>query len=179
MNQRKININALISACAKWDREAQTQLYDLYSGVIFNTCLRIVGNSEEAEEIMHDTFLKFFDKASSYAHVGDKIEYILRRIAINGSIDIVRKRKGFFIDVEQLSNVVEEELTSSTGYNIDQVHKIIDALPQREKALLSLRFKEGLSHKDIASEFQTSESAIKMLFSRVKKRIITLYNNEK
>ncbi len=168
----------LVKQCAKGNRHAQIELYRLYSGMIFNSTLRIVGNSQEAEEIMQDTLLKFLENSGKYIEVFDKVEYILRRMAINASIDLVRKRKGFFVGVEEISDVVYDDDSTDTFYDFERVKTIIKLLPERERILLSLKFKEGLSHRDIAEMFKTTEAAIKMLFMRTKQRVNSLYNKK-
>ncbi len=168
----------LIKECARGSRDAQMTLYRTYSRVVYNASLRIVGNSQEAEEIMQDAFLKLFEKADNYIESWDKVEYTLRRIAINASIDVVRKRKGFFVEVENLPDLDEEDDSDlPPDPDIEQLQRVIKTLPHKEQALLALKFKEGLSHKEIAQQFQSSESAVKMLFMRAKKRILTLYNS--
>jgi RNA polymerase sigma-70 factor (ECF subfamily) len=57
---------ALINRCSRGDRSAQFEIYKLYSKAMYNTCLRIVGNTVEAEDIMQESFFKAFDKINTY-----------------------------------------------------------------------------------------------------------------
>ena len=48
----------IIAACRSQDKKAQLQLYNLFCKSVYNSSLRILGNSQEAEEVMQETFLK-------------------------------------------------------------------------------------------------------------------------
>jgi DNA-directed RNA polymerase specialized sigma24 family protein len=52
----------LIKKCKKQDQRSQMQIYKLYYKAMFNTCLRIVGNKSDAEDIMQDSFSFGFSK---------------------------------------------------------------------------------------------------------------------
>lgn len=77
----------------KGDRRAQLEFYMLFYKSVYNCCFRILGNPQESEEVMQETFLKVLDKIDEYTGDADSMKRILKRIAINRSIDICRKRK--------------------------------------------------------------------------------------
>ena len=55
-----------IEGCRKGARNAQLKLYERYARMLFATCLRILANTEEAEEAMQDSFLKIFTHLEQY-----------------------------------------------------------------------------------------------------------------
>jgi RNA polymerase sigma factor (sigma-70 family) len=86
----------LIEACKKGDQKAQFELYRLYYVAMYNTTLRIVGDSDDAEDVMQEAFLKAFTKLDSYRKEVSFGAW-LKRIVINKALDFLRLKK------EQLS----------------------------------------------------------------------------
>ena len=96
----------LIEGCRRGDRSSQLKLYKQYAQRLYIACLRIVGNSSEAEEAMQDSFLKIFTRLDQY-HDGQCFEAWMHRIAIHTAIDYVRRQAP---DQEELSdNLAEPE----------------------------------------------------------------------
>lgn len=89
----------LIEGCRREDRSSQLKLYKQYAQRLYIACLRIVGNSSEAEEAMQDSFLKIFTRLDQY-HDGQCFEAWMHRIAIHTAIDYVRRQAP---DQEELS----------------------------------------------------------------------------
>ncbi|MFA5727706.1 MAG: sigma-70 family RNA polymerase sigma factor, partial [Saccharofermentanaceae bacterium] len=95
MKSRTINIHQdLIEACRKGDRSAQFKIYKLYYKAMYNTCLRIVNDTAEAEDIMQESFLDAFERLESYTGEGTFGSW-LKRIVINRSLDFLRKEKDY------------------------------------------------------------------------------------
>jgi len=57
----------LINGCRRGDQKAQFQIYKLYYKAMYNTSLRIVNNTMEAEDIMQEAFLSAFEKIGFYS----------------------------------------------------------------------------------------------------------------
>lgn len=101
----------LIEGCRRGDRSSQLKLYKQYAQRLYIACLRIVGNSSEAEEAMQDSFLKIFTRLDQY-HDGQCFEAWMHRIAIHTAIDYVRRQAP---DQEELSdNLAEPETDGRT-----------------------------------------------------------------
>jgi DNA-directed RNA polymerase specialized sigma24 family protein len=58
----------LIEGCRKNKRSAQIRIYELYYKAMYNTSLRILNNSQEAEDVMQDAFLDAFKKICNHHH---------------------------------------------------------------------------------------------------------------
>ncbi len=56
----------LIDACRHGDAKAQFEIYKLYYKAMYNSCFRILNNTQEAEDVMQEAFLSAFDKINSY-----------------------------------------------------------------------------------------------------------------
>ncbi|MBD3662591.1 sigma-70 family RNA polymerase sigma factor [Sulfitobacter aestuariivivens] len=75
------------------DRDAFALLYDATSTKLFGVCLRILKDRGEAEEVLHDVFLRVWHKADTYAITGHSPMTWLITVARNMSIDRLRKRR--------------------------------------------------------------------------------------
>ena len=113
------------------ERNAQKQLmfYDLFIRRVFRSAYTIVGNESEAEEIAQDTMLKVFDRTDLLHDDFPDMERILRRIASNAAIDVVRRRKDFIIAVEEIPDVGDFEASeindNSLYFSIEEIARIL------------------------------------------------------
>ena len=85
MQVRNTHIDQLIESCKKGSQSAQFEVYQLYYRAMFNTSLRIVQNSYEAEDVMQEAFLNAFTKLDSFK---GEVAFgaWLKRIVINRSL---------------------------------------------------------------------------------------------
>ena len=117
MDNSYINIHQdLIDACKAGDRKAQFKLYKLYYKAMFNTSLRIVDDTAEAEDIMQESFLDAFRRLDSYTGEGSFGSW-LKRIVINKSLDSLRKTKDS-ISIEEEELDLPEIIEESREYEI-------------------------------------------------------------
>ena len=163
----------LVEKARKNDRESQFELYKLYSRGMLNVSCRIVGNVEEAEDVLQESFTSAFNKIHNYR--GDStFGSWLKRIVVNNSLTIIKKRKFEMSDVDELG---EEDFNhDDTEYredelDIDKVKSAINLLPKGFKMVLSLYLLEGYDHKEIGEIMNISESTSKSQFNRAKKKL--------
>lgn len=81
----------LIEQCRRGSRSAQLALYKQFASRLYNVCLRIVGNPQDAEEAMQDSFLKAFTRLERY-QTGQSFGAWLHQIAVRTAIDYVRRQ---------------------------------------------------------------------------------------
>jgi RNA polymerase sigma factor (sigma-70 family) len=167
----------LINKCRKGDRKAQFEIYRLYYKSMYNTSLRIVKDPQEAEDIMQESFLSAFRKIETYR---GKVSFgaWLKKIVINNSLDVVKKKKLFFEelneDYTQLAlkeEVLNEELLAQQA---ELIREGIQKLPDGYRIILSLHLLEGYDHEEIAEILNISSSTSRSQFFRAKQRLIRL-----
>lgn len=154
------------------DRQAQYELYKLYSKAMYNTCLRITGDEMEAEDVLQDSFVSAFKNLKSYKGTASFGSW-LKRIVVNNAINLVKKRR---LDLQPIDGVADldertEEEVYDRGYEVDQVKHCIQLLPDGYRAVLSLYLLEGYDHKEIAGILNITESTSKSQFNRSKKKL--------
>ena len=131
----------LIDACRRGDAKAQFEIYKLYYKAMYNSCLRILNNTQEAEDVMQEAFLSAFDKIASYK---GEVSFgaWLKRIVVNRALDYLKKNKIESTPIDekiyQLSDdeTYNEDLTIDA--NIGAVKKAIDQLASGYRIVLSL-----------------------------------------
>jgi len=150
---------------------------------MYNTCLRILNDRMEAEDVMQDAFLTAFLKLDQYRGEMSFGSW-LKRIVINKSIDALRAKKIKFeeLDEKQVDETVlnfENEYTQEE--NERQVIKIKEAvqkLPEGFRVVLSLFLFEGYDHEEISLILGISESTSRSQLARAKKKLADYLKKE-
>ena len=170
----------ILHRCIKKDRKAQMEFYSLFYPCIYNSCLRILNNPMDAEEVMRETFIKFFDHAEAYNMPYPDLERKLRRIAINASIDVLRQQKSFFVPINDSFECEENEDYSENedlNITIDMIQDAIDQLPNGYKTIINLRLIEDLEFEQIAEMLHITSSTARSQFVRARKKLAILIKN--
>jgi len=173
----------LIDGCKNGDQKAQFQIYKLYYKAMFNTSLRIVSDTMEAEDIMQEAFLSAFDKIDSYSGTVSFGAW-LKKIVINRSLDAVSKQKAIFEDIDTHYELQEEsgntdEKNLELEQKMSEVKKAIENLPDGYRIILSLYLLEGYDHDEIAEILEISSSTSRSQLSRAKQKLLNELSNGK
>lgn len=171
----------LIDGCLAGDQRAQFQVYKLYYKAMYNTSLRIVSDSMEAEDIMQEAFLSAFEKIHTYS---GKVSFgaWLKRIVVNRSLDALGRRKAIFEDIEEHTGIRDEsgdeaEYMREVEMKAEEVKKAIERLPQGYRVILSLYLIEGYDHDEIAEMMGISGSTSRSQLSRARQRLLNELRN--
>lgn len=161
-----MSLKKLIEKCAKKDRKAQAEVYQIYSGKLFALCLKYSRNRVEAQDNLQDGFITIFNKIQSFNHKGS-FEGWMKRIVINTALQKYRHKSLLSIVTEEIPDEtiveVDEELVP-----MDYLLDIIQQLPDRYRMVFNLYILDGYSHKEIAEELNISASTSKSNLSRAR-----------
>ncbi|HPA86895.1 MAG TPA: sigma-70 family RNA polymerase sigma factor [Bacteroidales bacterium] len=166
----------LLDGCKAGDQKAQFQIYKLYYKAMYNTSLRIVNDTMEAEDIMQESFLSAFEKIETYSGTVSFGAW-LKKIVINRSLDSLSRRKAIFEEIEthlgirddtQDDQLRKEEI----DIRVEEVKEAIDRLPDGYRIILSLYLLEGYDHDEIAEILSISSSTSRSQLSRAKQKLI-------
>lgn len=172
-----INIHQdIIDACKAGDRYAQFRIYKLYYKAMYNTSLRILNDTMEAEDIMQDAFLQAFNRIHSYTGQGSFGSW-LKRIVINKSLDALRKRKEM-ISIEEkeleLPYPIEENYEEEIQLHIKEVKEAILELPENYRLIMTLFFLEQYSHEEISEMLHISNNLSRTRLVRAKQKVMKM-----
>ena len=166
----------LINACRGGDRKAQFKIYKLYYKAMFNTCLRIVNDTAEAEDIMQESFLDAFRRLDSYSGEGS-FGMWLKRIVVNNSLDALRKRKESVsldeenVDLPDPGDTYDEE---AVQLQVKEVKDAIAKLPEEYRIVLSLFLLEGYDHEEISEILKISNQLSRTRYSRARQKLLEI-----
>ena len=165
----------LIRGCQVNDRKAQFQVYKLYYKSMYNTAIRIVNDSAQAEDIMQEAFLEAFRQIGNYRGEASFGSW-LKRIVINKSIDEIRKAKDVIsideADVDIPDQHDDENYMQVLSTRIEEIRKAIHALPESYRIILSLHLLEGYDHEEIAQVLDISYNLSRTRYSRARKKLL-------
>jgi RNA polymerase sigma factor (sigma-70 family) len=162
----KEGLSDLIDGCIKKDRNCQRLLYTHFFSLSMSIALRYSSSKEEAGEIVNDSFLKIFNKLSTY-NIENSFNGWLRRIIINTALDYYRKNK------KHNNHLALEEAAVSYNNVLDEIQyedisKLIQALSPAYRTIFNLYVIDGYSHKEIAEIMDISIGASKSGLSRAR-----------
>jgi len=166
----------LLDGCKVGDQKAQFQIYKLYYKAMYNTSLRIVNDTMEAEDVMQESFLSAFEKIETYSGTVSFGAW-LKKIVINRSLDALGKRKAVFEDIDAHTGIRDESPEEQGRYEemnvkVEEVKEAIDRLPDGYRVILSLYLLEGYDHDEIAEIMGISSSTSRSQLSRAKQKLI-------
>jgi len=149
-----------ISALGELVRRHQTRAWSV--------ALRYLGDRSAAEDLVQDTFLTLFDKASQYRPRGQFVAYLFRVLA-HKAISLKRRpTAGEFLDGDHADTRADVAQELDLAARKDRVQRALTRLPERQRIAMILRFYEELSYEEIASALGTSPRSVEGLLSRAR-----------
>lgn len=151
---------ALLPAVARGDIASFEALFDRYSGTLYALLLRILGNPEDAQEVLQETFVKVWTNAKMFDAVRGSEAAWLISIARSRGIDKLRSRRirvdrendaGREISIH--SSFVEKTTGADDAIRSEErtaVRGALAELPEAQRVALELAYFEGLSQSEIA-----------------------------
>jgi len=166
-------VEAMILARAqRGDMQAFAELYRYFGRACFQLALRILGQRQHAEDMVHEVFLKMMDTIRSYR--GDApFGAWLKRLTVNACIDQLRRQRHPAEDDAELS-FANAQSADAEAADIVDTGALLARLPPRARAVVVLHELEGYTHTELAGLFQQSESYSKSVLARALKRLNAL-----
>ncbi|MCC6597270.1 MAG: sigma-70 family RNA polymerase sigma factor [Alphaproteobacteria bacterium] len=159
------------------DRRAFAVLVHRHANLFFAAAWRMCGQTEEAEDIVQEAFLKLWSKPGAFDPAkGAKFTTWFYRVVTNLAIDKMRRRKKF-VDAAMLDTVADKvisiDLQMVERERAQVIEQAVQALPERQKIALNLCFYEGLSNKEAAEVLGVGVKALESLLMRAKAALRT------
>ena len=171
----------LINGCIEGNPEMQRLLYDRYSSKMYGVCLRYAQNTEDANDVMQEGFIKVYRSLPKFRSEGS-FEGWIRRIFINTSIEHYRKKVKLYNVTEAQENTIEDnELDALDSLATKDILGIVNELSPGYKQVFNMHVVEGYSHKEIAQVLGITEGTSKSQLARAKgvlKKIIESRTSE-
>lgn len=148
---------------------------------MYNTSLRIVNDTAEAEDVMQESFLGAFQRIEGYTGEGSFGSW-LKRIVVNNSLDLLRKNKpNVSIEEESLDFpvIVEESLEEEIKLQAAEIKEAIMRLPEEYRVVISLFLLEGYDHEEISEILGISNNLSRTRFVRAKQKVLQILKEKK
>lgn len=156
-------------------------MVERYGAYIYRLALRILGNPQDAEDVLQETFLKAFRHLPSFDGRSSLATW-LYRIATNEALMLLRKEKEGFVSLDEPNSDNEEDqeplqivdwccLPEEMLMNAESKKMLEQAIARLSPALrvvVILRDLQGLSTRETSQILQISEEAVKTRLSRAR-----------
>ena len=153
------------------NEKAFEELLRRYENQLYMFCVIVLKEKSEAEDIVQETFLRFYKSLESI-DPEKNIKAFLFRIAKNLCIDFLRKKKPVYTDnLQEISdsshplNLICRTLDQKILYNA------LKKLPDIQKEAIILKYKADMKYSEIARVLNKSESAVESILVRAKKKL--------
>ena len=139
------------------DRRAFRLLVERHEDGVARTVSSMLGRSAEVDDVVQEVFLRFYQTLDRFRGDAAPGTY-LRRIAINRSLDVLRRRQrslGRFFSRDDATALIQDIPAAEDG-NLEQVDRVrivrkaIETLRPNHRAVVTLRLIEGYSTKETA-----------------------------
>lgn len=162
----------LIRKCIRGENQAIEKLYRLVSAGLFGICLRYANSREDAQDLLHDGFLKIMNNLKYFRWEGS-FEGWLRRIIVNVAINYYHRSN--IIQLKEYESVdfkIEGfELSALEKMSQQELLKLISQLPAGYRIVFNLYAIEDFSHKEIAEMLGISESTSKSQYRKARLKL--------
>jgi len=167
----------LVEQCKTGNASSQYELYDLYVDAMFNIGFRFLGNKEDAEDIVQDSFVDAFKKLQSFKYESSFGAW-LKRIVINKSINHLKARRIPVVPMDTHEfHLAEETPLEAEAVDIKKVQWGMAQLPDGYRQILTLYLIEGYDHVEIGEILDISTSTSKSQYHRAKKKLLEIISN--
>jgi len=167
----------LLARCLKGEQRAQLEIYNKYYKAMYNTALRIVNDSAEAEDIMQEAFIRAFAKLDTFQGKSTFGAW-LKKITVNLSINSFNKNSKFqnvSYEDEFKHELDENDGVDVTGEETDskvkKIMKALNSLKESYRVVLTLHLIEGYDYDEICEILGLSSANCRTSISRAKESL--------
>jgi len=157
----------LLARVARKDDASFQRLYEEFAKRVFRYALTLLRDQHLAEEVVQETMITVWDKASTYVG-SSRVSTWIFGIARHKSYDILKKeKKGGRMD--EIASVIDDPAPAIERQG--HVRTAIDNLPPDQREIIFLTFYENLPYKAIADLLDIPEGTVKSRMYYAKKNL--------
>ena len=168
------DVDECIFAVAQGDDLALERLYKLTSSAIYAYALSVTKNSDDAQDVLHDTFVKVYESAHNYISHGKPMAWLLT-IAKNLCYTIFRRRSRF-------ADVPDEDIEAR--FSVDEapvddkmvIEQMLSCLDGHERQIVVMHAVSGLKHREIAKMLNMPLATVLSKYNRAIKKLQKIFN---
>ncbi|WP_296721633.1 sigma-70 family RNA polymerase sigma factor [Erythrobacter sp.] len=147
----------ILLAMAEGEKAAMHRLYVQTSREIYSLCFSFIQNREASEDVVHEVYLKAWNRATSYDQTKGSPMAWLTRIARNSAIDWIRahKRRPTTGDDELIFVADQSETAEEMLIRVEQsdnVRQQVENLASADANLIRSAYLRGMTYSEVANE---------------------------
>jgi RNA polymerase sigma factor (sigma-70 family) len=191
-DKAKKDYQLVLRALNEKDQRAYTELMGRYKDSVYFTLLKMVNNSDDAEDLTIETFSKAFKRLDQYTPQFAFSTWLFK-IATNHSIDFIRKKRIKAISIDQgFSNVdgesyvipvkeesLDPEESMQKDERVQRMRDVVEKLKPRYKRLVELRYFEEKSYEEISEILELPLGTVKAQLFRARDFMFDLMKTTK
>ena len=174
----------LLNEYLNGDNDALGILYNRYYKKVYHKCLSFIKNSDDAFDLAQDVLMKAFSNAWSFKGES-KFSTWLFSITHNYCVSqISRTNKTRFESInsqnfllDESIDVLEFEERKQREYREMELNNYMNELPEIDKQILDLKYRQNYSVRDLQEKFNLSSSAVKMRLMRARQKVEQVYTS--
>ncbi|MBN1339684.1 MAG: RNA polymerase sigma factor [Bacteroidales bacterium] len=164
----KQDIERVIAGCKKGKRQSQQELFNLFSEELFGVCLYYSKDYADAEDLLHDGFMKIFKNISQFRHEGS-IQGWMRKVVVNTALEKYRKKNILYAVGDDFDFEKEfEPVNLNDEVTVGDLMGFIRQLSPKYRLVFNLYAIEGYSHREISGMLGISEGTSKSNLARAR-----------
>lgn len=182
-NADRSNEQRIVARVQSGDFTAIEELYERYSRQAFGLALKILNNSESAEDAVQDAFLRFWKQPGNFDPERGRFVTWLLSVVHNLCIDQIRRKRPNLVSLDQEETQERLNYLADDGFSIEEevwlkmqrttIQQAMVRLPEEQRSVIELAFFKGLTHNEIASQTNQPLGTVK---SRIRQGLLKLKN---
>jgi len=158
----------LINGCIAGERRMQEMLYQRFSGKMYAVCLRYANNSDDAQDLLQEGFIKVYRNLDKFRKEGS-FEGWIRRVFVNTAIEHYRKKVNLNSIGEKEERMIEDGSFTVLDHLAEKdIIQLVQELSPGYRSVFNMYVIEGYSHKEIGDILNISEGTSKSQLARAK-----------
>lgn len=177
MNQFYPEIDSIINSCIEGNQLAYKMLYKQYFSLAKKICIQYANNTEDAEELVDDTFMKVFKNLDKYDKNKPFVAWF-RTIAVNTCINYYRANKtNYLTTIDEGPQIEETSENALHKIGYDELLKMVQQLKPNYRMVFLMYVVEGYSHKEIADMLNINEITCRTTLNKARVQLQQMINN--
>ena len=165
-----VNEQELVKSCRLGNREAQRELYDRTSEPIYRLLLRMTGNRDDAFDLAQDTYVKAFTRIEQFDGRSSVATW-LYRVAVNEALQHLRRASRTRIKLHENPPADLAPAPAEVGDIRLDIQEAVATLPPSDRAMLFLRYQEGLDYRAIAEVCDCATGTVASRLNRARREL--------
>jgi len=173
----KYSETELVDLLKKKDQRAYNYLYDSYSGALYGVVIKVLGNREEAGDVLQESFIKIWKNIGNYDQNKGRLFTWMLQITRNTAIDFMRSGP---IQKEKKTNRFDSDASHIDQKNVTftptdhlGISQVVEGLRAEDKQIVDLAYFKGMTQHEIAEKLSIPLGTVK---TRARKALIELRN---